>query len=61
MFLLNLQHQHEVQLTHSYYEEGKSLLLLMAAASVGAAHATPPASIGNEMSIVEVQEKVTPL
>ena len=24
----------------------KSLLLLMAAASVGAAHATPPASIG---------------
>jgi hypothetical protein len=35
----------------------KSLLLLMAAASVGAAHAAPPASIGEEMSIVKVQEK----
>ena len=30
----------------------KSLLLLMAAASVGAVHATPPASMGEEMSIV---------
>uniref|UniRef100_UPI00402766B1 SusC/RagA family TonB-linked outer membrane protein n=1 Tax=Segatella hominis TaxID=2518605 RepID=UPI00402766B1 len=35
----------------------KSLLLLMAAASVGAVHATPPASMGEEMSIVKVQEK----
>ena len=35
----------------------KSLLLLMAAASVGAAHAAPLASIGEEMSIVKVQEK----
>ena len=35
----------------------KSLLLLMAAASVGAVHATPPASLGEEMSIVKVQEK----
>ena len=29
----------------------------MAAASVGAVHATPPASMGEEMSIVKVQEK----
>ena len=35
----------------------KSLLLLMAAASVGAVHATPPASMGEEMGIVKVQEK----
>ena len=29
----------------------------MAAASVGAVHATPPASMGEEMGIVKVQEK----
>ena len=35
----------------------KSLLLLMAAASVGAVHATPPARMGEEMSIVKNKKK----
>ncbi len=34
----------------------KSLLLLMAAASVGAVHATPPASMGEEMSIALIPQ-----